>query len=195
MYNLILASSSRRQIVLLESIGYKPDKIVSVCINEEPRQKELPRKLVERLALEKVGHIREKFPSCLILGTATMVARGRRMFPKPRDKTEACNYLKSLSGRRHTVYTAVCVMKAHESFTKVVETKLKFKLLTNQEINVILESNEWKEMHGGYDLQGVAGAYISWINGHVSNVIGLPVHETYKILSGAIGLKQAVGNV
>ena len=96
-----------------------------------------------------------------------------------------------LSGRRHVVYTGICIIKGEKCIKKVVQTKLKFKLLTNQEIDNLVKSNEWKDKSGGYALQGMAGAYISWISGHPSNVIGLPVHETYKILNG-IGLKQNI---
>lgn len=191
MCNFILASSSPRRLFLLKSIGYTPDKIVPADINEAPKSKELPAKLAQRLALEKAVKVYEQFPDSLILGADTIAARGRLIIPKPKNETEAFQYLKLLSGRRHVVYTAICIIKGGKHFKKVVQTKLKFKLLTNQEIDNLIASNEWKDKSGGYALQGVAGAYISWINGHTSNVIGLPLHETYKILSG-IGLKQNI---
>ena len=191
MYKLILASSSPRRLSLLKNIGYTPDKIVPANIDETPKAKELPAKLAERLAVEKASKIHEQFPESLVLGADTVVARGRLIIPKPKDEIEALKSLKLLSGRRHIVYTAVCVINGKQCLKKVVQTKLKFKLLTNQEIDNLIISNEWKDKSGGYALQGVAGAYISWISGHPSNVIGLPVHETYKILSG-IGLKQTI---
>ena len=194
MYKFILASSSPRRISLLKSIGYTPDKIVPANIDETPMAKELPAKLAERLALEKASKVHEQFPESLILGADTIVARGRLIIPKPKDEIEALKYLKLLSGRRHVVYTGICIINGDKYLKKVVQTKLKFKLLTNQEIDNLIISNEWKDKSGGYALQGVAGAYISWISGHPSNVIGLPVHETYKILSG-IGLKQTINTV
>lgn len=194
MYKFILASSSPRRISLLKSIGYTPDKIVPANIDETPMAKELPAKLAERLALEKASKVHEQFPESLILGADTIVARGRLIIPKPKDAIEAHKYLKLLSGRRHVVYTGICIINGDKYLKKVVQTKLKFKLLTNQEIDNLIISNEWKDKSGGYALQGVAGAYISWISGHPSNVIGLPVHETYKILSG-IGLKQTINTV
>ena len=194
MYNFILASSSPRRISLLKSIGYTPDKIVPANIDETPKERELPAKLAERLAVEKASKVHEQFPESLILGADTIVARGRLIIPKPKDEIEALKYLKLLSGRRHVVYTGVCVIKGDKCLKKIVQTKLKFKLLTNHEIDNLIISNEWKDKSGGYALQGVAGAYISWINGHPSNIIGLPVHETYKILSG-IGFKQTINTV
>jgi septum formation protein len=191
MYKFVLASSSPRRIDLLKSIGYEPDKIVPANIDETPKIRELPAKLAERLALEKAVKIHEQFPDSIILGADTIVARGRLIIPKPKDEIEAIKYLKLLSGRRHVVYTGICIIKGEKCIKKVVQTKLKFKLLTNQEIDNLVKSNEWKDKSGGYALQGMAGAYISWISGHPSNVIGLPVHETYKILSG-IGLKQNI---
>jgi septum formation protein len=189
MNKLILASSSPRRKFLLESIGYYPDEIVAPKIDEQPHKKELPVRLAERLAVEKALKVAQDHPHDFILAADTIVARGRLIIPKPKDEEEARLFLTLLSGRRHTVYTGICVIKGDKKVHKVVQTKLKFKLLTDEEILYLLKSNEWQDKSGGYALQGIAGAYISWINGHPSNVIGLPTHDTYKILSG-LGLKQ-----
>lgn len=191
MYNFILASSSPRRISLLNNIGYKPDKIISADIDETPNKKELPKEYAKRMAFEKASKIYKQFPESLVLGADTVVSRGRLILTKPKDKDDASRIFKLLSGRRHAVYTGVCIIKENKVITKVVETKLKFKLLTNNEIQNLIESNEWQDKSGGYALQGFASAYISWINGHPSNVIGLPVHETYKILSG-LGIQQNI---
>ena len=191
MYNFILASSSPRRLSLLKNIGYKPDNIISANIDETPNIRELPKKYAQRMAFEKASKIYKQFPKSLILGADTVVARGRLILTKPKDIDDAYKTFKLLSGRRHSVFTGVCVIKENKVITKVVETKLKFKLLTNEETENLVKSNEWQDKSGGYALQGFAGAYISWINGHPSNVIGLPVHETYKILNG-LGLNQTV---
>ena len=189
MYNFILASSSPRRISLLNNIGYNPDKIISADIDETPNKKELPKEYAKRMAFEKASKIHKQFSESLILGADTVVSRGRLILTKPKDKHDAHRIFKLLSGRRHSVFTGICIIKENKIITKVVETKLKFKLLTNEEIQNLIDSNEWQDKSGGYALQGFASAYISWINGHPSNVIGLPVHETYKILNG-LGLKQ-----
>ncbi|RST62759.1 Maf family protein [Candidatus Aquarickettsia rohweri] len=189
MYNFILASSSPRRISLLNNIGYNPDKIISADIDETPNKKELPKEYAKRMAFEKASKIHKQFSESLILGADTVVSRGRLILTKPKDKDDAHRIFKLLSGRRHSVFTGICIIKENKIITKVVETKLKFKLLTNKEIQNLIDSNEWQDKSGGYALQGFASAYISWINGHPSNVIGLPVHETYKILNG-LGLKQ-----
>ena len=189
MYKFILASSSPRRISLLNNIGYNPDKIISADIDETPNKKELPKEYAKRMAFEKASKIHKQFSESLILGADTVVSRGRLILTKPKDKDDAHRIFKLLSGRRHSVFTGICIIKENKIITKVVETKLKFKLLTNKEIQNLIDSNEWQDKSGGYALQGFASAYISWINGHPSNVIGLPVHETYKILNG-LGLKQ-----
>ncbi len=189
MYNFILASSSPRRISLLNNIGYNPDKIISADIDETPNKKELPKEYAKRMAFEKASKIHKQFSESLILGADTVVSRGRLILTKPKDKDDAHRIFKLLSGRRHSVFTGICIIKENKIITKVVETKLKFKLLTNKEIQNLIDSNEWQDKSGGYALQGFASAYISWINSHPSNVIGLPVHETYKILNG-LGLKQ-----
>jgi septum formation protein len=189
MYNFILASSSPRRISLLNNIGYYPDKIISADIDETPNKKELPKEYAKRMAFEKASKIHKQFSESLILAADTVVSRGRLILTKPKDKDDAHRIFKLLSGRRHSVFTGICIIKENKIITKVVETKLKFKLLTNKEIQNLINSNEWQDKSGGYALQGFASAYISWINGHPSNVIGLPVHETYKILNG-LGLKQ-----
>jgi septum formation protein len=189
MSKLILASSSPRRKHLLESIGYYPDSIVAPEIDEQPHKKEAPIRLAERLAAEKAIKVAEDYPQDVIIAADTIVARGRLIIPKPQDIGEAHKFLSLLSGRRHTVYTGVCVIKGDKKVCAVVQTKLKFKLLTEEEIQYLLDSNEWRDKSGGYGLQGIAGAYIAWINGHPSNVIGLPVHETYKILTG-LGFKR-----
>ncbi len=191
MNRLILASSSPRRKFLLESIGYYPNKIVHPLIDEKPYKKELPVKLAGRLAMGKASKIAHDYPDDIILAADTVVARGRLIIPKPEDECEATRFLKLLSGRRHTVYTGICAIKGNRNIHKTVQTKLKFKLLTDEEIKCIIRSNEWKDKSGGYALQGVAGVYIVWINGHPSNVIGLPVHEVYKILNG-LGLEQNI---
>ena len=191
MSRLILASSSPRRKFLLESIGYNPYKIVGPRINEIPYKKELPVKLVERLAINKALEVAKDYPNDIVLAADTVKARGRLIIPKPKEESEAIKFLKLLSGRRHTIYTGVCIVKGERKICKTVQTKAKLKLLTDDEIKCLVQSNEWKDKSGGYALQGVGGAYISWINGSPSNAIGLPVHEVYKILNG-LGLKQKI---
>ena len=191
MSRLILASSSPRRKFLLESIGYNPYKIVAPHIEETPYKKELPIKLVERLAMSKALKISKDYPDDIVLAADTIKARGRLIISKPKDESEAIKFLKLLSGRRCIVYTGICIIKGEKKVCKTAQTKMKLKLLTNEEIKCLIQSNEWKDKAGGYALQGVAGAYISWISGSPSNVIGLPVHEVYKILNG-LGLKQRV---
>ncbi|MFQ3307523.1 MAG: septum formation protein [Candidatus Midichloriaceae bacterium] len=188
----ILASSSKRRVDLLHSIGYKPDIVEKPNIDESPLKKESSINLVKRLSNIKANTIAEKFsPNDIILAADTIVERGSSIIPKPKNKIEAKHFLQLLSGRRHRVYTGVCVVNNGKSIHKEVKTIVQFKRMSNEEIDFLVASNEWDGKCGAYGLQGIAGAYISWINGHPSNVIGLPVHETYKILSG-LGLKQSI---
>jgi len=190
MDNLILASSSLRRLELLRSIGYKPDQVIHPEVDETPLKKELPNRYVKRIAHKKGLKVSQKFPTSVVISADTIVTRARMIITKPKDIIDAKKILKMLSGRRHLVYTGVCVMNQGNVIETVVETKVKFKLLTDFEIDNLIESEEWRGKAGGYALQGLAGMYIKWIRGHPSNVIGLPVHETYKILSGMGKIQQ-----
>ncbi len=181
---LILGSASPRRLELLAQIGVVPDEVRAAEIDETPRRAEMPRAYVSRMAREKTLAIAGA-PDDLILTADTTVAAGRRILGKPSDKAEAEAFLRLLSGRRHRVATAICLRQGDRVAERQVETRVRFKRLSEAEIAAYLASDEWRGKAGGYAIQGMAEAFIPAINGSYSNVVGLPLVETVGLLRGA----------
>ncbi len=181
---LVLGSASPRRRELLAQIGLVPDAIRPPDIDEDPQRGELPRAYVRRLAAEKARAV-PAGPGEVVLCADTTVAMGRRILGKPADADEARAFLAALSGRRHRVLTAVAVARDGRLRQRLVETAVAFKRLSGDEIGAYLDSGEWQGKAGGYAIQGMAGAFIPWINGSVSAVIGLPLAETAGLLVAA----------
>lgn len=182
---LVLASASPRRLMLLEQIGYKPDKVIPADIDETPKAKELPRSLALRLAEEKAAAVAQSEKNSMIISADTVVALGRRALPKAETEQQARECLKLLSGRRHKVYTGLCVVDAQgKPHSRVVETVVQFKRLSKIDIDNYIASGEWEGKAGGYAIQGLAAAYISYMRGSYSSVVGLPLYEVQSILAG-----------
>ncbi|MBX7146419.1 MAG: Maf family protein [Alphaproteobacteria bacterium] len=181
---LILASSSPQRHLLLKQIGITPDQIIDPQINEIQFKGEKPKTYVQRLALSKASKINQKFSDHYILAADTIVVvRNQKILTKPSSKEEALYYLNLLSGKRHKVYGGIALITPwQKSIVKVVTTKVQFKKLSPSEITTYLQCNEWKDKAGGYAIQGRAALYISWIEGSYSNIVGLPLSETYNLL-------------
>ncbi|PTW62066.1 septum formation protein [Breoghania corrubedonensis] len=189
---LVLASGSPRRLALLEQVGIKPDYLLPADIDEAPTRGETPRALANRLARTKAEVVRRSlevdadYEGAIVLAADTVVAVGRRILPKAelRDEAESC--LRLLSGRAHRVYTGVCVATAGGGTrTRLVETRVRFKRLSEAEIEDYLASGEWRGKAGGYAIQGMAGAFVVKLVGSHTNVVGLPVYETVSMLAGA----------
>ena len=164
---LILASSSPRRLDLLRQVGIQPDRIEPPEIDETTTPGELPRPHAARLAAD------------------TVVACGRRILPKAETESEARRCLRLLSGRRHRVLGAVCVLApGGRRAARLVTTVVAFKRLTDREIDAYLASGEWSGKAGGYAIQGRAAAFVPAINGSYPNVVGLPLVEALALLSG-----------
>ncbi|MCH8952591.1 MAG: Maf family protein, partial [Proteobacteria bacterium] len=121
----------------------------------------------------------------LILTADTGVSIGRRILGKPLDESQAVQFLLLLSGRRHRVTTALCLKSGEKIWRRRVETRVKFKRLSDTEISAYIRSDEWRGKAGGYAIQGLAAAFIPQINGSYTNVVGLPLTETVALLQGA----------
>ena len=183
---LILASASPRRLDLLAQIGIVPDKVMPADINEDPIAGELPKGHALRLAREKAIKVASENPDAIILAADTVVGVGRRILPKTETIDEARKCLKLMSGRGHRVFTGVAVIDAKgDLMSRVVETRLKMKRLSNDELTQYLDSGEWQGKAGGYGIQGRAGAFISHLLGSYTNVVGLPLFETRNLLTGA----------
>lgn len=178
---LTLGSASPRRRDLLAQIGVVPDAISPADIDETPAAGELPRPYVERMAREKNEAVVE---TGLILTADTVVSAGRRILGKPVDAAEAAEFLLLLSGRRHRVTTSVCLRVGETLRQRTVETKVRFKRLSDAEISAYLRSEEWQGKAGGYAIQGIGAAFVPEINGSYTNVVGLPLTETANLLTG-----------
>ena len=127
----------------------------------------------------------EDLKGAFILAADTVVAVGRRILPKAELLDEAAQCLRLLSGRNHRVYTGICLVTPREGFRqRLVETRVRFKRLSEQDIEAYLASGEWRGKAGGYAAQGIAGTFIVKLVGSYTNVVGLPLYETVALLDG-----------
>ncbi len=183
---LILASASPRRLALLEQVGLSPDRVVPADIDETALKGELPRALAQRLALGKGQVVADRNPDAYVLSADTVVACGRRLLEKPADETEARQFLEMLSGRRHKVIGGIALhVPQKRVLERTVETVVQFKKLGRSEIDAYIESGEWEGKAGGYAIQGLAEAYIKFIRGSYSNVVGLSLYDTMQMLKGS----------
>ena len=186
---LVLASGSPRRIELLQQAGIEPDRIFPADLDETPLRAEHPRSLAKRLSLGKAqkaleGLAKEGRTGDFVLAADTVVAVGRRILPKAELVDEASNCLKLLSGRSHRVYTGVCLITpAGKVRQRLVETRVRFKRLSREELQAYLASGEWRGKAGGYAVQGLAGSFVVKLVGSYSNVVGLPLYETVSLLT------------
>ncbi|MBT5187911.1 MAG: septum formation protein Maf [Kordiimonadaceae bacterium] len=184
-HNLILASASPRRLELLKQIGITPDQIMPADVDETPLANEKPNVLASRLACLKANKIALNHPQNFILASDTVVACGNRILGKAKDVEEARKFLTLLSGRRHHVYTGVCLITPDNKISiKTVNTVVKFKNLDQSELDFYLNQDEWMGKAGAYAIQGIAARYIRAINGSYSNVVGLPLCEVTNMLKG-----------
>lgn len=189
--HFILASASPRRIDLLKQIGIVPHAVIPADINETPLKAELPAKLAERLAGQKAAVIAAKHSGSFVLGADSVVAVGRRILPKTETEEEARACLEMLSGRRHHVYTGVCLISPGGKISaRLCDTVVQFKNLSHAELADYLASKEWQGVAGGYAIQGLAGAFVKFIRGSYSNVVGLPLYDTMNLLRGAGFIKD-----
>ncbi|MDP3959308.1 MAG: nucleoside triphosphate pyrophosphatase [Pseudorhodobacter sp.] len=178
---LILGSASPRRLELLAQIGVVPDAVQPADVDETPLKAELPRPYAARIAREKAAAVVAD-PDDIVLCADTTVALGRRIMGKPEDAGQAAAFLVALGGRRHQVITALALRRGTQMWTREVTCVVRMKRLSDLELNAYLASGEWRGKAGGYGIQGLAGAFIPWISGSFTAVVGLPVAETAALL-------------
>ena len=188
---LVLASGSPRRLALINQAGIEPDALQPADIDEIPLKGELPRACANRLARAKAEaalaavRLDEELRGAYIIAADTVVAVGRRILPKAELLDEAAQCLRLLSGRNHRVHTGICLVTPKEAFRqRLVETRVRFKRLSDDDIEAYLASGEWRGKAGGYAAQGLAGSFVVKMVGSYSNVVGLPLYETVSLLFG-----------
>ncbi|MFD2740810.1 Maf family protein [Sulfitobacter aestuarii] len=180
----ILGSGSPRRKQLLAQIGVVPDEIRAPDIDETPEKGELPRPYCARIARDKAAALTVESGD-IVLCADTTVALGRRVLGKPRDRAEAETFLRALSGRRHKVVTAVALRRGDRLWERDVQSIVKMKSLSDEELNAYLDTNDWQGKAGGYGIQGAAAALIPWMSGSFTGIVGLPLAETANLLRAA----------
>ena len=180
----ILGSGSPRRLELLAQIGLVPDAVLPPDIDETPHKGELPRPYCARLAREKAAAV-QAGPDDIVLCADTTVALGRRILGKPANTGEAAQFLTALGGRRHQVITAIAVRRGAKLWSRESVSAVKMKRLSDLELNAYLAGGEWQGKAGGYAIQGAASAFIPWISGSFTGIVGLPLAETAALLSAA----------
>lgn len=186
MKKIILASASPRRREILESMHLKFEVMVSGT-DESKIENSLDTGIyVQELALLKAGAVCKQIPSrdALIIAADTVVSIDGKILGKPRDKEEAFSMLSSLSGRCHSVFTGLCVMRAKDAFSvcKSVETKVYFKKLTDEKIKAYVNTGEPMDKAGAYGIQGLGALLTEKIDGDYFNVVGLPASKLAEIL-------------
>ena len=161
-----------------------PTRCVPADVDETPKRGELPRACANRLARAKADaalksvQLDDELRGAFILAADTVVAVGRRILPKANLVDEAAQCLRLLSGRNHRVYTAICLVTPKEAFRqRLIETRVRFKRLSEDDIQAYIGSGEWRGKAGGYAVQGIAGSFVVKMVGSYTNVVGLPLYE------------------
>ncbi len=181
----ILASSSPRRLDLLARLGVVPGCVTAPQVDETPLKQERPRDLALRLAALKALAV-DRPDGTVVLAADTVVAAGRRILGKPVDEDEQRRMLELLSGRRHRCLSAVCVIDAGGTArTRLSDTMLAFKPLSTAEIDAYVARGEGIGKAGGYAIQGHAEAFVRYLAGSHSGVVGLPLFETCALLAHA----------
>ena len=182
---LILASASPRRKKLLEQIGVIPSLVIPANIDETPQKAERPSEFAKRMALAKAIQISDLNKNEYILAADTVVAIGRTIFPKAETKDDVYKFITRLSGRNHRVYGGICLIQPGGSvWQRLVETRVFMRRLSNDELTSYVDCDDWRGKAGGYAIQGRAAQYIKQISGSYSNVVGLDLYTTSKLLRG-----------
>ncbi|MGO4704444.1 Maf-like protein [Microvirga sp. 2MCAF38] len=188
---LVLASASPRRLALLQQAGIEPDVLLPADADETPLKRESAKDLARRLArakaevARKTARSRDELKDAYILSADTVVFAGGRILPKAEVVDEAASCLRLLSGRAHRVYTSICLVTPKDTIReRLVETRVRFKRLSREELERYLASGEWRGKAGGYAIQGFAGTFVIKIVGSYTNVVGLPLYETVSLLDG-----------
>jgi len=185
MKKLLLASGSSRRKELLDQIGVQYQS-ASMDIDESVQVSEAPSDYVLRMAIEKAQAGIEAKPDMVVLAADTSVVVAGNILGKPDNAQVAHEMLRHLSGKTHQVLTAIAVATHIQGkvsiASQVVVTDVSFSVLTDQQIEQYINTTEPMDKAGAYGIQGKAALFVERIQGSYSNVVGLPLAETGKIL-------------
>ncbi|WOX04914.1 Maf family protein [Microbulbifer pacificus] len=188
---LILASASPRRAELLQQIGV-PFAVAATSVEERRGVDESPRDYVLRLAREKsragfaqVQQSSHAGAAVWSLGADTIGVVDGQILEKPRDFADFTRMMRLMSGREHSVLTAVCLSGAGGEFSEVVETRVRFRALDRALLEGYWNTGEPQDKAGGYGIQGMGAVLVESIHGSYSNVVGLPLEALAELLERA----------
>ncbi|HMH86663.1 MAG TPA: Maf family protein [Gemmatimonadaceae bacterium] len=190
---VVLASASPRRRDLLNLIGIAHE-VRPANIDETMRPREAPRRYAERLAREKASAISTRDPDLITIGADTVVVINRKVLGKPADPSDAARMLRMLSGREHTVITAVAVSRGRKLRSAIEEVRVKFRRLRADEIDEYIAMGEPMDKAGAYGIQGYGATIVERIEGDYFAVMGLPLVRLVGLMRD-VGVRYQFGNL
>lgn len=190
---VVLASGSPRRHDLLNLIGISHE-VVPANIDESVNGRESPRKHAERLAREKASSVAGQGSNVVAIGADTIVLIDRKILGKPANSVDAGSMLRLLSGREHTVVTAVAVARAKKISSGVEQVSVKFRKLTDDEIDAYIATGEPMDKAGAYGIQGFGATIVERIEGDYFAVMGLPLVRLVSLLAD-VGVTYGFGKL
>lgn len=189
---LVLASNSPRRITLLKMAGYHFD-IIPHTIEEDIHCEIFPEKLVRNLAFLKTRDVAGKVDDALVISADTIVVHKENILGKPKDTRDAKRILTMLSGSRHDIITAVCVIDvpSKKKLLRIDRTRIKMREITKDEIETYVRSGEPMDKAGAYAVQGEGKKFVEKMDGSFSNAVGLPLETVRKMLNNFIKNENA----
>jgi septum formation protein len=186
---IVLASASPRRQELLRQAGIGFE-VLAANIEETRQPGEAPADYVRRMAAGKAHHVaglatERGLPMRPVLGADTEVVVEDEVLGKPRDRAHAARMLRRLSGRTHTVLSALCLVLPTGEHRALSESRVSFAVLRDAEIARYVASGEADDKAGAYAIQGRAAGFIARLEGSYSGVMGLPLYELREILQQA----------
>lgn len=178
---LVLASRSPRRIELLARIGLQPS-VDPADIDESPEPHEDPVTYVERLAREKAITVQQRRQDDTVLAADTTIDLGGQILGQPADEHDARHMLRQLSARTHRVHTGVALSDAHGTTSLVVTSLVTFLPITDGTLDWYIATGEWQGKAGSYAIQGLGSTLVDGVRGSLTNIIGLPLRETARLL-------------
>jgi septum formation protein len=190
---VVLASASPRRRDLLDLIGIAHE-VRPASIDETMRPREAPRRYAERLAREKASAIATRDPDLITIGADTVVVINRKVLGKPADADDAARMLRMLSGREHTVITAVAVSRGRKLRSAIEEVRVKFRRLRDDDIDAYIAMGEPMDKAGAYGIQGYGATIVERIEGDYFAVMGLPLVRLVGLMRD-VGVTYQFGNL
>lgn len=180
---IILASNSRARADLLKALGIGFE-IIPSNVDEKAIPLSKPERYVKKLAYMKAEKVSAGIRSGVVIGADTVIFLGNKIFGKPKGRKRAFYMLKELSGKTHRVLTGICIIDAStgKAMTRSVATRVKFRDLSDDEINLYIRTERPFDKAGAYGLQQNGAMFVESIEGDYSNVVGLPIDTLCRML-------------